>query len=67
MDEYINNQCSDKIQRLTKLPAKFLSRKDKEEILNNFFILNEENLLIPNYRYRELFESAKNKTEVLNN
>ncbi len=60
LDEYVNGIYEDKIQRLTKIPAEKLTKSEKNEILNSFFICNENNLIRPYDRYRELFEKRKN-------
>ena len=66
IENYINNSVFDKIQRLTLIPASELNNEDKHEILNNFFVLNYDNLLSPFQRYRELFLKGSNKEEAIN-
>jgi alpha-amylase/alpha-mannosidase (GH57 family) len=59
IDDYINNKTLDKIQRLTRINAKHLTEQDKIDILESFFILND-NLINPNERYRELYNKCNN-------
>ena len=65
IDDYVNNITSDKVQRLTRIPAKHLTDKDKIEILDSFFIINYDNLLKPNERYQELFNVCNDKQNAL--
>ncbi len=65
IEDYINDVTYDKIQRLTRIRANELSNNDKIDILNNFFILNHDNLLFPFKRYRELFDRSKNREVAL--
>ena len=67
IDDYINNITSDRIQRLTRIPARHLTDKDKSEILDNFFTINYDNLVKPNERYNELFNICNNKKDALQN
>jgi alpha-amylase/alpha-mannosidase (GH57 family) len=62
-----NNQgTQDKIQRLTKIKAKFLTKEEKQEILDSFFVLNYENLVQPYPRFKELFHLCQNNENVVN-
>jgi alpha-amylase/alpha-mannosidase (GH57 family) len=63
INDYIQQNSQDKIQKLTKLKAKFLNENEKKEILESFFILNYENMLKPYERYNELFEKCKNNSD----
>ena len=65
IDDYINNITFDKVQRLTRIPAGHLTDKDKIEILDNFFIINYDNLLKPHARYQELYNICVNKETAL--
>ncbi|OGU58456.1 MAG: hypothetical protein A2X64_08595 [Ignavibacteria bacterium GWF2_33_9] len=59
IEKYVSGEMQDTIQRLTKIPAKNLSPKDKELILNLFFICNEHNLINPLPRFRELLHKSR--------
>jgi len=65
IDDYINNITSDKVQRLTRIPARHLIQQDKIEILNIFFTLHYDNLVKPHWRYNELFNICSNKENAL--
>lgn len=67
IDDYINGRTSDKIQRLTNINPSDLSESQKREVLRLFFLCNDENMIFPHPRYRELFEQAQNKDEALKN
>ena len=65
IEDYINGTVEDKIQRLTKIPADKLTIEQKNDILDNFFTLNIDNLLLPHSRFRELFEQSQNREYAL--
>ena len=65
IDDYINGVTSDKIQRLTRIPARQLTDADKVKIIEKFFIINYNNFVKPNYRYDELFHICSNKKNAL--
>ena len=65
IDDYVNNVTSDKVQRLTRIPARHLTDNDKKEILNGFFTINYDNLLKPNERYEELFNMCSDRQKAL--
>ncbi|MBI5326154.1 MAG: glycoside hydrolase [Ignavibacteriae bacterium] len=65
IDDYINDRTSDKIQRLTDINPSNLSESQKRELLRLFFLCNEENMILPNPRYKELFVQAQNKEEAM--
>lgn len=67
IEDYINDTVEDKIQRLTKIPADKLTIEQKNDILDNFFTLNINNLLLPHSRFRELFEQSQNREYALTN
>lgn len=66
IEDYINNVTQDKIQRLTKIKAKFLTVNEKQEILDSFFVLNYENLIKPYPRFLELFDLCRNHPNAVN-
>lgn len=59
IEEYTNGNVQDSIQILTRKPPSELSFEEKEEILNQFFVCNYENLIQPNPRFLELYRKAK--------
>ncbi len=65
INEYINKDRYDKVQRLTLIEAEKLTDDDKREILKNFFLCNEQNMIQPYPRYWELFEKSRNHEEAL--
>jgi alpha-amylase/alpha-mannosidase (GH57 family) len=67
VEEYVVRSTSDRVQQLTAIKASSLSEKDKKEILDSFFLCNEENMIRPYPRYSELFEQSRNKDEALSN
>lgn len=64
INEYLESGISDTIQRLTKIPAKYLTDEEKKKILELFFICNERNMILPFRRYRELFEMSKESNAI---
>lgn len=56
IEMYENGIPVDRCMELTLIPAKELTREEKEEILATFFYLNRENMIFPHLRYRELYE-----------
>ncbi len=58
IEEYIDRKYEDRIQKLTALPADLLSDEDKSAILKSFFLCNEEHMILPHSRYRELLHKA---------
>jgi len=67
LQEYIEGTCKDKIQRLTEIPSEELSHENKKEILQSFFLCNEQNMILPYPRYKELFEKSLVEGWALNN
>lgn len=67
INEYLSGECSDKIQRLTKIPASQLNDNEKREILASFFLCNSDNMINPYRRYRELFDMAQNPERAIEN
>lgn len=65
IDDYINNNKFDLIQKLTLIEAANLSMEEKEQILKLFFLCNENNMIYPYPRYKELFDKSKNKNAIL--
>ncbi|TAL70548.1 MAG: glycoside hydrolase [Bacteroidetes bacterium] len=65
LDDYINIRTSDKIQRLTNIKPSKLSETNKREILRLFFLCNEENMIFPYHRYKELYDKAQSKDAAL--
>jgi alpha-amylase/alpha-mannosidase (GH57 family) len=66
VEEYVRRETSDKIQKLTKINASDLTPEDKKEILQSFFLCNEENMIKPYPRYNELLELSKDHDQALN-
>jgi len=64
IDEYVSGETEDKIQRLTNLVHSNLSSDKKTEILQSFFICNEENMITPYPRYSELFNRSRKENSV---
>lgn len=58
VDDYING-TQDKVQILSKIKAKELTKEQKEEILNSFFVVNYERLIAPYMRYKELYDHSR--------
>ncbi len=57
--EYTTENVQDRIQILSQKTPAELSFEEKEEILNQFFVCNYENLIQPNARFLELYRKAK--------
>lgn len=60
IEEYCSNTTRDRIQNLTEKSAEDLTESDKKDILKSFFQCNQELMMLPYERYRELFEGAMN-------
>ncbi len=56
IDEYVSGKVKDRVQILSEKPASALSKAEKQEILNQFFICNLDNLIKPSPRYFELYQ-----------
>ncbi len=65
LDEYITGQTKDKVQKLTEIPVDELSYGQKKEILQLFFLCNEERMIKPYPRFWELFGIANNSGEAI--
>lgn len=65
IDEYTSSSSADTVQKLTGLEAASLKDEDRINILNNFFLCNVENMVLPYPRFAELFERSKNTGEAL--
>lgn len=64
INEYLESGITDVVQRLTKIQANHLTIEEKTKILELFFICNEQNMILPHFRYRELFEMSKESNAV---
>jgi alpha-amylase/alpha-mannosidase (GH57 family) len=60
IEEYCINGTRDKVQILTEITAEHLTETDKRDILKLFFLCNQELMVLPFARYRNLFEQAHN-------
>ncbi|MDR0927898.1 MAG: glycoside hydrolase [Ignavibacteria bacterium] len=67
IEEYITNSTSDTVQELTRLQAKYLTNEQKSQILNQFFVLNHDNLVKPYERYNQLFINAFDQEQAIAN
>ncbi|MCX6155978.1 MAG: glycoside hydrolase family 57 protein [Candidatus Kapabacteria bacterium] len=67
LDEYVDKKVTDKIYRLSQIRASELTESDKIDILGSFFICNQENLINPFPRFKELQERASDKNSALLN
>ena len=60
IDEYLGQRgqakTQDSIQRLTAIPAKNLTREEKQDIIDKFFVCNEQGMIRPYKRYSELLD-----------
>lgn len=65
--DFTNNGIEDEVLRLTKIPAEKLSNKDKENILKKFFLCNEQNLIFPYERFKDLFDKKDKGIEGFSN
>ena len=63
LEDYVAGAATDKIQRLSLVPAGRLTAQDKREILRLFFLCNGECMIAPYDRYRELWVRAQNPAE----
>lgn len=63
LHDYGSGAATDKIQRLSRIPAEQLSPADKREILRLFFLCNGECMIAPYDRYRELWIRAQNPAQ----
>lgn len=59
IDQYISGEIEDKIQRLTKICPRDLSRDQKKEILRLFFLCNYENMIAPYHRFKNLHDKSQ--------
>lgn len=59
LDDYLLGGWRDVAQRLTEFPAESLSRENKYDILERFFLLNWDNMLYPYPRYTELLNDSR--------
>jgi alpha-amylase/alpha-mannosidase (GH57 family) len=59
IEDHISSEVDEKILNLTRKPATELNDDDKIQILQSFFICNEQNMIFPYPRYAELYEKAK--------
>ncbi len=66
VEEYVRNETTDNIQKLTMINAADLTEKNKKDILRLFFLCNEDNMIRPYSRYSELLELSKNEKDALN-
>lgn len=60
IQDYVENNATDVIWDLTATSADKLTPEDKKKILENFFIININNMVKPYPRYYELYLKLKN-------
>jgi len=60
IEDYVSNNARDIIWELTEIPADKLTFDEKKKILDNFFIINVNNMIKPYGRYYELYLKYKN-------
>lgn len=65
IDEYISGKTIDRVQRLTLINAANLDEKQKESILELFFLCNVNNMIKPHKRYNELYEASNEKEHAI--
>ncbi len=66
IEDYITGNCKDRVQILSEIPANELNYSQKKEILNQFFVCNYQNMILPYQRYNELYEKNLNNSNVIN-
>lgn len=59
IDEYINGSANEIVLTLTQKNAAELNDREKEKILNSFFICNFDNMIKPHKRFLELYNLAQ--------
>lgn len=67
IDEYINHQAQDLVQKLTLIPAIELTDENKIEILKYFFACNYKSMIVTNRRFNELYERQRTSGFAINN
>ena len=65
IEDYNNNLVKDKFSQLTQKPAALLTNTDKEFILQNFFSINKEKVILNFPRYYELALKKQRNHEFL--
>lgn len=65
LKEYLSGEVRDRVQMLSYKHPSELSLAEKQQIIDQFFICNFENLIKPYPRYFELFNRAKNSVFTL--
>ncbi|MFH1429173.1 MAG: glycoside hydrolase family 57 protein [Candidatus Margulisiibacteriota bacterium] len=55
LQQYVENDASDTFLDMTRKPASSLTEEDKQFLLSNFFMANEQHMIDPYPRYRQLF------------
>lgn len=63
--EYVAKSTFDNIQLLSYKHADSLTDDEKSAILDSFFLCNNDNMILPYDRYKELFNAAKDKKHAL--
>lgn len=66
IEDYLSGNTKDKIQRLTEIPANQLTQAEKIEIIDDFFVINHDNLLKKYEHYKYLFHICKDKESAIN-
>lgn len=56
----------DRVQVLSAIPADSLTSKQKQEILDQFFVCNLQNMIAPYPHYLELYDKAKSNEQFTN-
>ncbi len=65
IQQYIQHKKIDKVQKLSFIHADQLTAEEKQGILKQFFVCNEEHLIKPYPRYFELFQKSKNENAMM--
>jgi len=63
IESYVANECNDRFLDLSYKKVEKLRINEKQFILENFFMANEQNIIFIYPRYKELFLKKKNKEE----
>jgi len=63
---YIKGDNFDTVQKLTRIPANKLTDEDKNQILKQFFLCNENNLIRPYPRFSELLDKSRLSNPAIN-
>jgi alpha-amylase/alpha-mannosidase (GH57 family) len=64
IEDYISGRVKDRVQELSKKNAGELTDEDKQQIIETHFRCNEENLINPFRRYKQLLELSREKNAI---